>query len=426
MTVTVVVGSQWGDEGKGKITDYLAEGARAVVRYQGGNNAGHTIVIGDRTHKLHLLPSGILRRDVLAVLGNGMVIDPAVLLDELAALGGDHGELLVSERAHVIMPYHRLLDGAEERGRGGAAVGTTGRGIGPCYGDRAMRYGVRIGDLREPSVLRERLAAALPRVKALLRLYHQPADLDADALYHQAIAWGEALEPYIGDASLALARLRREGQQILMEGAQGVHIDLDHGTYPFVTSSHPISGGSTIGAGIPPTAIERVVGVTKAYTTRVGSGPFPAELSGPQGDHLREAGGEYGTTTGRPRRCGWLDLVMLELSHRVCGFTELAVTKLDVLGGLDEVKVAVAYDTPEGRLTHFPASQARLTACEPVHESLPGWPALTREEWLAAAQGGELPSAMRDYLAFISNRLGVSVGLASVGPERAATVELIR
>ena len=322
MSVLAVVGAQWGDEGKGKITDWLAADVGTVVRGQGGSNAGHTVVIDGVSHKLHLLPSGILRSEVLAIAGAGMVIDPEQLLAELEQLGDSRGKLLISERAHVVMPYHCLLDGAEERAKGGGAAGTTGKGIGPAYGDRATRFGIRMGDLLEPQTLRERLERVVPRTQALLDYYGTGDRLELEQLYDLAAGWGRTLKGCIGNASLAIAERLDRG--VLLEGAQGVHIDIDHGIYPFVTSSSPTPAGMAQGAGIAPGLIERVVGVTKAYVTRVGTGPFPTELEDAIGEHMRDGGGEFGTTTGRPRRCGWLDMVMLEHSQRICGFSELA------------------------------------------------------------------------------------------------------
>jgi adenylosuccinate synthase len=422
VSVLAVVGAQWGDEGKGKITDWLAGDVGTVVRGQGGSNAGHTVVIDGESHKLHLLPSGILRSGVLAIAGAGMVIDPEQLLAELEQLGDNRGKLLISERAHVVMPYHRLLDGAEERAKEGGAAGTTGKGIGPAYGDRATRFGIRMGDLLEPQTLRERLERVVPRTQALLDYYGTGDRLELEQLYDLAAGWGATLESSIGNASLAIAERLDRG--VLLEGAQGVHIDIDHGIYPFVTSSSPTPAGMAQGAGIAPGLIERVVGVTKAYVTRVGTGPFPTELEDATGEHMRDVGGEFGTTTGRPRRCGWLDMVMLEHSQRLCGFSELAITKLDVLGGLDKIQVCTAYETPHGRLEHFPASMTLLAECTPIYETLAGWPALSPAEWQAAAAADSLPAEVNDFITFLTSWLGVPAGLLSFGPDREATLRL--
>ncbi|MEE3276812.1 MAG: adenylosuccinate synthase [Candidatus Thermoplasmatota archaeon] len=423
MSVTVVVGAQWGDEGKGKITDFLAADVAVVARAQGGSNAGHTVVFDGQEYKLHLLPSGILRSDVLAIAGAGMVIDPEQLLNELEQLPVERGELLLDERAHIVMPYHKLLDAAEEKAKGSGAAGTTGRGIGPAYGDRATRFGIRVGDLLEPETLRERLARVVPRTQALLAHYGATEQLDEQALFTLASGWGSVLADSIGNASLEIAG--RLDQGVLLEGAQGVHIDIDHGIYPFVTSSSPTPAGMAQGVGVAPQHLSRIVGVVKGYTTRVGTGPFPTELQDATGDYLRQQGNEFGTTTGRPRRCGWLDLVMLEHSQRLCGFSELAFTKLDVMGGLDKIRVCTAYESPQGRLEHFPASMTSLAQCTPVYQDFPGWPALSGPEWLAVAESGELPSSLSTYLAFICKQLGVPAGLLSLGPERETTLRLL-
>ena len=422
MSITAIIGSQWGDEGKGKITDYLAERAKVVSRSQGGNNAGHTVIVDDKTYKLHLLPSGILRSDVLSLIGNGVVIDPEVLLNELKQLGTKRGELMISERAHVIMPYHKLLDGAEESSRGTATVGTTGRGIGPCYGDKVLRFGIRVGDLIEPRILKEKIEANVERSNAMLKYYTKNAELESEEIFEQAKKWGESLKDMIGDTSLILKNKIDEGNEILLEGAQGVHIDLDYGTYPYTTSSNPTTAGLALGSGISPLEIKNVVGVVKAYLTRVGSGPFPGELDNEEAEMIREKGNEYGTTTGRPRRCGWLDLVMLKLSQRICGFTSLAVTKLDVLAGMKEVKICVAYETPDGRIEEMPASINRLENCTPIYEVFEGWPDMNKEEWKEAIENDSLPEQLETYLKFISEYMGTRIGIISLGPERNETI----
>ena len=344
MKVTTIIGAQWGDEGKGKVTDYLADDSKVVARSQGGNNAGHTIVVDGKKHKLHLLPSGILRKDVVSVIGNGVVVNPDVLLKELDNLESERGQLLISDRAHVIMPYHKLLDGGEESSKGKSMIGTTGNGIGPCYSDKASRIGIRMGDLLDDDTIIERLEKALPRNQALLDHYGAPNGFTIDNLLVLCRKWRDKLGEYITDTSLLISKHIASGDNILLEGAQGVHIDIEYGTYPFVTSSSPTTAGAALGSGIAPSKITDVVGVTKAYLTRVGSGPFPTELEDTVGEMIREKGQEFGTTTGRPRRCGWLDLVMLELSNRICGFTSLAIMKLDILSDMEEIKVCVAYE----------------------------------------------------------------------------------
>ena len=331
MKVTTIIGAQWGDEGKGKVTDYLAEKSRVVARSQGGNNAGHTIVVDGKKHKLHLLPSGILRKDVVSIIGNGVVVNPEVLLKELDNLDSERGQLLISDRAHVIMPYHKLLDGGEESSKGKSMIGTTGNGIGPCYSDKASRIGIRMGDLLDDEILMERLEKAFPRNLALLDYYGIKSDLTIDSLLDLCRKWRNELSQFITDTSLLINKYIDNKDNVLLEGAQGVHIDIEYGTYPFVTSSSPTTAGAALGSGIAPSKITDVVGVTKAYLTRVGSGPFPTELDDEVGEIIRDKGQEFGTTTGRPRRCGWLDLVMLELSNRICGFSSLAIMKLDIL-----------------------------------------------------------------------------------------------
>ena len=336
MSVTTIIGAQWGDEGKGKVTDYLADNSKVVARSQGGNNAGHTIVVNGKKYKLHLLPSGILRKSVVNVIGNGVVVNPDVLLKELNNLEGEKGRLLISDRAHVIMPYHMLLDGGEESSKGKSMIGTTGNGIGPCYSDKASRIGIRMGDLLDDDMIIERLEKALPRNQALLTHYGVKNDLTIDSMFALCKGWRKELGEYITDSSLLVNKHIDNGDTVLLEGAQGVHIDIEYGTYPFVTSSSPTTAGAALGSGIAPSKISNVVGVTKAYLTRVGSGPFPTELEDEVGEMIRDKGQEFGTTTGRPRRCGWLDLVMLELSHRICGFSSLAIMKLDILSDIDE------------------------------------------------------------------------------------------
>ena len=418
MKVTTIIGAQWGDEGKGKITDYLADGCKVVARSQGGNNAGHTIVVDGKKHKLHLLPSGILRKDVVSVIGNGVVVNPDVLLSELKNLEGPRGKLLISDRAHVIMPYHKLLDGGEESSKGKAMIGTTGNGIGPCYSDKASRIGIRMGDLLDDEIILERLEKALPRNQALLSHYEIENNLSVDSLFTLCKKWRAELGEYITDASLLINKYVDGGDNILLEGAQGVHIDIEYGTYPFVTSSSPTTAGAALGSGIAPSKITDVVGVTKAYLTRVGSGPFPTELEDEVGELIRKKGQEFGTTTGRPRRCGWLDLVMLELSNRICGFSSLAITKLDILSDMDEIKVCVAYNDHTGsEISHFPSSLSYLAKCEPVYKTFPGWSSSGIN-----IPNGTIPDEMQNFLDFVSESLSIPISIVSLGPGRNETI----
>ena len=418
MKVTTIIGAQWGDEGKGKVTDYLAENSKVVARSQGGNNAGHTIVVNGKKHKLHLLPSGILRKDVVSVIGNGVVVNPDVLLKELDNLEEDRGQLLISDRAHVIMPYHKLLDGGEESSKGKSMIGTTGNGIGPCYSDKASRIGIRMGDILDDDILIERLEKALPRNQALLEHYGMKNDLTIDSLLDLCRKWRNELGEYITDASLLVNKHIDNGDNVLLEGAQGVHIDIEYGTYPFVTSSSPTTAGAALGSGIAPSKITEVVGVTKAYLTRVGSGPFPTELEDEVGEMIRSKGQEFGTTTGRPRRCGWLDLVMLELSNRICGFSSLAVMKLDILSDMDEIKVCVAYKDDEGlEVNHFPSSLSYLAKCKPVYKTFPGWSSSGID-----IPNGIIPDEMKNFLDFISENLGIPISIVSLGPGREETI----
>ncbi|MBI5508722.1 MAG: adenylosuccinate synthase [Deltaproteobacteria bacterium] len=417
MPAIVIVGAQWGDEGKGKVTDYLAREADTVVRYQGGNNAGHTIVVGGSTYRFHLIPSGMLHRDKTCVLGNGVVIDPEELLAELDALAAqkvDTSRLIVSSQAHYILPTHQVLDRQAEARKGAAKIGTTGRGIGPAYQDKVNRCGIRLSDPAHPERLRQKLAAHLEEHRADLA----GCDWTLDRLLAHLTAAHGRLRPYIGDASMVVNDVLDRGGRVLFEGAQGTLLDIDHGTYPFVTSSSPTAGGACLGAGIGPTRIDRVVGVAKAYATRVGSGPFPTELAtDPVGAKLRERGKEFGTTTGRPRRCGWLDLVALRYAVRVNGITQLAITKLDVLDEFESLQVATAYKV-NGTLTReFPTAIEDLEVAEPVYETLPGW----RASCSAAKTWSDLPAEATAYVARLEDYLRVPVALLSIGAERSAT-----
>lgn len=415
MTVTAVVGAQWGDEGKGRIVDYLAQRAGMVIRFQGGDNAGHTVVNEHGTFRLHLVPSGIFNPDTTCIVGTGAVVHPPALLEEmmgLAEAGVSLDNLWISERAHVVMPYHRMLDGLEESSRGGAQIGTTKRGIGPAYADKAARSGIRMGDLRRPGHLAERLAQALPRVNRTLS-HFEGDQLDLGELTALAMGWGSALEGRIIDTLPLVQQAVRSGVDVLLEGQLGVMRDLDWGTYPYVTSSNPIAGGGYAGAGLPPQAIDRVVGVVKAYCTAVGAGPFPTELFDETSEYLRDVGQEYGATTGRPRRCGWLDGVALPYAAWLNGFTGLAITKLDVLDGLPELKICIGYLIENEVVTHVPDTYCMAFA-EPVYESWPGWAESTRH----ARRWGELPPAARTYLERIAELAGTPLQYVSVGPAR--------
>ena len=427
MPVTVIIGSQWGDEGKGKLVDLMSEDADVVARYQGGANAGHTICWGDGAEAeefvLHLIPSGIFHEGTTCVIGNGVVLDPAAVLDEIEkieALGYDvEGRLKISHNAHLIMPYHKQVEAAQEAARSedseDGAIGTTGRGIGPAYTDKFARRGIRVVDLLDPESLRDKLTRAIEEKNALLEGVYDVEPLDVDEIVEEYVAFDEQIDPYVTDTSQHLTRALSSGQRVLAEGAQGSLLDVDFGTYPFVTSSHPTAGGCCTGLGVPPTAVERAVGVVKAYSTRVGNGPFVTELHGEMGERLREAGGEFGATTGRPRRCGWLDLVALGYTASVNGFTEVAVTKLDVLSGFDELKVCTRYRLPSGEeVRRFPSEVETLRCAEPVYETLPGWDA----DITGARAAGALPTEARDYLRFVEEELDLTVGLTSVGPRR--------
>ncbi|MEB3187380.1 MAG: adenylosuccinate synthase [bacterium] len=415
-----VVGAQWGDEGKGKITDLLARHADVVVRYGGGPNAGHTVMAGDRLLKLHLVPSGILYPTTACLIGGGCVVDPESLLAEIDRLheqGLTTDHLRISETAHVIMPYHRTLDRAEESARANP-IGTTGRGIGPSYGDKVTRQGIRMLELVDPAKLRRRLEEELPRINRLLTRLHDLEPLELAPLLETLSAQGARLKPYVMDTALHLHRAIREGKRVLFEGAQGALLDLEMGTYPFVTSSYPVAGGASVGSGVGPGSIGKVLGIAKAYATRVGGGPFPSELHDEVGQRIRDIGHEYGTTTGRPRRCGWFDAVALRLATRANGLDALAITKLDVLDAFETLEVVVAYRDGERLLDEFPADLEVLERCTPVLENHPGWQTPTG----AARTWDELPAAARAYLDRLAELVGVPVELVSVGAEREATL----
>jgi adenylosuccinate synthase len=414
----VVIGAQWGDEGKGKVTDLLAEQADAVVRFQGGNNAGHTIMRDGETFKLHLMPSGILHRGTLCVIGNGVVIDPRVLteeLDELRRRGVDIGGLRISANAHLIMPYHLLLDHAGEAKLGKLEIGTTRRGIGPCYADKAARLGIRVQDLLDEKILKKKIAAALYPKQLSLRPFAKDPRLDLQSMTEEYLIYGHRLEQYIADTSKLAWELLDAGRSVLFEGAQGALLDIDHGTYPFVTSSNPVAGAACVGAGVGPRDIDEIWGVAKAYVTRVGAGPLPTEVDPDLADELRTRGGEFGTTTGRARRVGWLDLVALRYAARLNSMTALAITKLDVLSGQDRVLVCTRYrGIEDAEFDHFPYHQSVLHHARGEYEELPGW----SEDLSHCRTEAELPTAARDYLAYVSDFVGVPLALIGVGPGR--------
>jgi adenylosuccinate synthase len=426
MPSIVIVGAQWGDEGKGKITDLLAEKADVIVRFQGGNNAGHTIVRGDEVYKLHLMPSGILYPGKLCVIGNGVVIDPKVITEEIVELtrrGIDVSSLRISANAHLIMPYHKLLDQEGEARLGKLQIGTTKRGIGPCYADKASRLGIRVQDLLDEKILRQKIYAALEPKRQLLRPYEKDPIIDLQTMVQEYRGLGQRLSPFIADTPPLIWDALDRDCLVVFEGAQGTLLDIDHGTYPFVTSSNPVAGSATIGAGVGPKDIDEVWGVTKAYATRVGAGPFASELDDELGDRLREAGGEYGTTTGRARRTGWLDLVALRYAARVNSLTALAITKLDVLTGIGPLQVATRYRGPEGaEFDSFPYHQSILHKATAVYESLPGWD----EDITDVRRFEDLPQAAQDYLHFVENFVGVPIVLVGVGPARDQVIEIDR
>ena len=421
MANVVVIGAQWGDEGKGKITDLLSRSADVVVRYQGGVNAGHTIVVDDRVLKLHLIPSGILYPDTTCLIGSGTVVDPKVMLGELdmlLACGIEVNGLKLASTAHVTMPYHRLLDQAMEQRRGDRRIGTTGRGIGPTYADKAERNGIRVLDLLDAERLRQRLLGPLEEKNELLSRVYGLAPLDPEAVIAEYAAYGQRLAPHVVDCTRTIHEAARARKNILFEGAQGTLLDLDHGTYPYVTSSNPVSGGACIGAGVGPTLIDRVIGVAKAYTTRVGEGPFPTELEGSLNDHLCDRGGEFGTTTGRRRRCGWFDGVIGRYAVEVNGLDCLAITKLDVLDELDEILVCVAYELDGQRIVHFPSSAEDFARCRPVFETLPGWQCSTA----ACRRLEDLPAAAMAYLRYLAELMEVPIAIVSLGAQRDQTI----
>jgi adenylosuccinate synthase len=423
MPAIVIVGAQWGDEGKGKATDLLGDRVDYVVRYQGGNNAGHTVVIGDESYALHLLPSGVLSDNATAVIGNGVVINPEVLLSEIDGLverGVWRDRLLISADAHLIMPHHVALDKVTERYLGQARIGTTGRGIGPAYGDKVSRVGIRVQDLFDPGILRQKLELALRDKNQVLTKLYNRRGIDADAVAQEYLGYAARLERYVADTGLVLNHALDQGKVILLEGAQATLLDVDHGTYPFVTSSSPTAGGACSGSGIGPTRITRVVGILKAYTTRVGSGPFPTELHDAQGEWLRKTGGEFGVTTGRPRRTGWLDVLIARYATRVNGLTDYFITKLDVLSSLDKVPVCVAYDVHGTRYDEIPMTQTDFHHATPVYEYLDGW----WEDISGAREFSDLPKNAQAYVRAVEDMIGAPVAAVGVGPRRDQTIQL--
>ena len=420
MSSVVVVGTQWGDEGKGKITDFLSENAEVIARYQGGDNAGHTIQFDGETYKLHLIPSGIFSKDKISVIGNGVVVNPKALIKELAYLhdkGITTENLRISDRAHVILPYHIQLDQLQEDSKGDQKLGTTIKGIGPAYMDKAARIGIRIADLLDKEIFEERLRINLEeKNRSFVKMYDSTA-IDFEDVFEEYYQYGQELKQYVCDTSVVLNDALDDGKRVLFEGAQGVMLDIDQGTYPFVTSSNPVAGGVTIGSGVGPSKIDKVVGVCKAYTSRVGDGPFPTELFDEVGQRIRDVGREYGTTTGRPRRIGWFDTVVMRHSKRVSGITNLSLNSIDVLSGLETVKICTAYERNGEEILHYPASLKELAECTPIYEELPGW----SEDITKCRTLAELPENARNYVHRISELVGVRISTFSVGPDREQT-----
>ncbi len=423
MPAIVLLGAQWGDEGKGKATDLLGDKVKYVVRYQGGNNAGHTVVIGNDKYALHLLPSGILTPSCIPVIGNGVVIDPAVLLEEIRGLnerGVDTSKLKISTNAHLITPYHRTIDKVSERFLGKSKIGTTGRGIGPAYADKINRIGIRIQDLFDPSILRQKLEGALrDKNQVLIKVFNRKG-IEVDDVLAEYLEYAEILKPYVTDTSLLLNQALDKGEVVLLEGSQGTLLDVDHGTYPFVTSSNPTAGGASTGSGIGPTKISRVIGIVKAYTTRVGSGPFPTELFDEDGEKLRSIGGEFGTTTGRSRRTGWYDALIARYAVRINGLTDFFLTKLDVLTGWEKIPVCVAYEIDGKRVEELPSSQTDFHHAKPIYEYLPGW----SEDISGAKELKDLPTNARAYVKYLEEISGAPMSAIGVGPGRDQTISV--
>ncbi len=422
MPVTVVVGAQWGDEGKGKIVDILSADMDYVVRYQGGANAGHTIKLGDEQYILHLVPSGILHPGTVCIIGNGVVVDPSALITEIQFLQDKKittdDRIFISDRAHIIFPYHKLLDQAREQHFSSLRIGTTGRGIGPAYVDKVNRCGIRMTDILDKQRFREKIRARAEAANEALQQVYQQEPLDIEQMTAEMLTSADRIRPYITDTSVMINEGIDAKKRILLEGAQGTLLDVDHGTYPFVTSSNPVSAGACTGSGIGPTRINRIIGVMKAYTTRVGEGPFPTELAGEEGEQLRRIGSEFGATTGRPRRCGWFDLVIARYAARINGLTALAITKLDVLDSFEEIKVCTAYEYQGQTISHFPADISILKECVPVYKTMPGWKTSTSE----VTDFADLPDHARKYIEFLEKQIGVSAAMISVGPMRKRTI----
>lgn len=422
MPVSVVIGSQWGDEGKGKIVDLISQDVDIVARYQGGANAGHTICWEDKTFVLHLIPSGIFQNGVDCVIGNGVVIDPVAVMSEIEMikqLGYTvEGRLFISHNAHIILPYHKRMDEAREKYRDGGAIGTTGRGIGPAYVDKFARTGIRVVDLLDRDVLRAKIETSMREKNSILEKVYGSEKIDVESLIEEYVEFDKLIDPYITDTTELLGKALKSGKRVLAEGAQGSLLDVDFGTYPFVTSSHPTVGGCCTGLGVPPTSIDRVIGIVKAYSTRVGNGPFPTELDNAQGEELRQTGHEFGATTGRPRRCGWLDLVALNYTTMINGFTELAITKLDVLSNLKEIKICTAYKFNGKVSKRFPSDLPSLSAVEPQYVTLAGW----NTDITGITKWNELPKEARDYLTFVTDFLEVPAKIISTGPKREQTI----
>jgi adenylosuccinate synthase len=425
MSAFIVLGAQWGDEGKGKMTDYLAESADVVVRFQGGNNAGHTVEVGENQYKLHLIPSGVLYKNKLNVIGNGVVVDPKALFEEIDYLKGVGVEvtpenLIISDRAQLIMPYHKILDGIKEKARGKKDIGTTGKGIGPCYTDKAERSGIRVCDLMHKEVFEEKLKDNVETKNDIITKVFGGDALDFESMYNEYLAYAERIRPFVSDISVEVYNNIKSGKKVLFEGAQGTLLDIDYGTYPYVTSSNTIAGGVCTGAGVGPTAITNAVGIAKAYTTRVGKGPFPTELFDATGDWIREKGHEYGVTTGRARRCGWLDLVILKTTARVSGLTSFVVTKIDTLAGMEKVKICTGYKFDGKVIDYVPASLEDLAKCEPIYEEFEGW-----DESIENARSyDDIPENAKKYLKKIEEFTDTRISIVSVGPKRNQTINV--
>lgn len=422
MANIIVVGAQWGDEGKGKIVDILTEDADMVVRYQGGHNAGHTVVIEDKEYILHLIPSGVLHHGKICVIGNGMVVDPEALIEEIDGLRAKgvkiDNNLFISKSAHLIMPYHRAIDKESERVKGAKRIGTTGRGIGPAYVDKMARIGIRAADLLQPELFSEKLKANLEETNYLLKIIYKAKTLRFEDIYSRYMNYADVLKGYIADTSLLINKAASEGKNMLFEGAQGTLLDVDHGTYPYVTSSNSTAGGACTGAGIGPTRINEVIGIVKAYTTRVGSGPFPTELSDKDGELMRERGKEYGATTGRPRRCGWFDAVVVRYAVRINGLTGVVITKLDVLDAFKEIKICTGYRYKGKAYDEMPSELNILEECEPVYENMEGW----NEDTSGITEYGMFPEKAKKYLKRLSELTGVNIDMISTGQKRSETI----